>query len=174
MDGLIVCRPPAGLEPVNGLTDLGRRQARASAVDWVDGRGVGEAPPLIVSSDFSRTVETAEILRAVAGADPVRLDSRLRERDFGGFDGGPVSGYDQVWACDATDTTLDGVEPAATVLSRVLAMITELEAEDNRRDIVLVSHGDTSQITQAAFAGQPAHTHRALPPLANAEIRSLS
>ncbi|WP_157683762.1 histidine phosphatase family protein [Microlunatus soli] len=172
--GLIVCRAPAGLDPANGLTELGRRQARDSASSWAAHRAGDATPPVIISSDFSRTTETAEILREVTGAGPVRLDRRLRERDFGGFDGGPASAYDQVWARDAEDATAPGVEPTGAVRDRVLSMITDLEREHRGRAIVLVSHGDTSQITQAAFAGLPVHTHRTLPPLGNAELRALN
>lgn len=172
--GLIVCRAPAGLDPLNGLTDLGRRQARDSASAWVAGRGADATPLVIISSDFSRTSETAEILREVTSAEPVRLDPRLRERDFGDFDGGPAGAYDQVWARDAEDATAPSVEPATSVRERVLSLITDLEREYRGRDIVLVSHGDTSQITQAAFAGLPVHTHRNLPQLGNAEIRALN
>lgn len=129
---------------------------------------------MIISSDFSRTRETAEILRKITDADPVRLDVRLRERDFGDHDGGPVSGYDEVWAADADGRTDPGVESAAAVQARVLAAISDYERDYDGRDIVLVSHGDTAQITQATFAGLPAHSHRSLPPLANAEVRTLN
>jgi probable phosphoglycerate mutase len=172
VEGLIVCRPPAGLDPVNGLTQLGRAQARQHAQEWLAGRD--GAPPIIVSSDFSRTAETADILAHVVGSGRVVLDARLRERDFGPYDGGPATAYDEIWAFDATGDTAPGVEPTDAVQARVLQLVGELESTHAGLDIVLVSHGDTSQITQATFANLPTSEHRSLPHLGNAEIRALN
>lgn len=183
--GLIVCRPPAGLDPANGLTTTGRQQARDSATAWIAQRGAGSlraatgpaadtTAPVIISSDFSRARETAEILREVATAEPVGVDVRLRERDFGDFDGCPASAYQQIWAADAEGRTLAGVEPVGAVLARVASMIDDLEQAHAGRDIVLVSHGDTAQIAQAGFCDLAPSAHRSLPPLGNAEIRPLN
>lgn len=169
--GVIICRPDAGIAPANGLTDLGHQQARDSASRWAADQ---DSPPVIISSDFSRAEETAEELRSVTGAGPIRIDVRLRERDFGPYHGGPVSGYDEVWAADAAGTGLPGVEPVAAVLERTAELIKDLDREYQDQQIVLVSHGDTAQITIAAFAGLPPDQHRCLPGLGNAEIRPLT
>ncbi|WP_168207531.1 histidine phosphatase family protein [Microlunatus elymi] len=169
--GVIVCRPDAGIDPANGLTELGRQQARDAALLWTEDQ---DRPPVIISSDFTRALETAEELRTITGADPVIIDVRLRERDFGSYDGGPVSGYDEVWAADAAGTCIHGIESVADVLARTAELIKELDARYQDQQIVLVSHGDTAQITIAAFAGVRPDQHRSLPGLGNAEIRPLT
>lgn len=63
------------------LNDVGRREARESAELLRRMR-----PVAIVASDLKRAVETAAPLAAITGL-PVRYDARLRERDFGAWEG---------------------------------------------------------------------------------------
>jgi len=156
-----------------GLSELGRRQARAAA----DACGL-PADTLIFSSDFSRAWQTAEIAAARLGAAEATVAEELRERCFGALEGGPVAGYATVWRVDeASDEAgaggVEGVEPAAAVLDRATALVARLERRYAGRDILLVSHGDTLQILQAGFLGLDPARHRRLPPLATAEIREL-
>ena len=168
---VICCRPDEGIDPANGLTELGHQQARDSAKLWAESQ---DRPPVIISSDFSRAFETAEELRSVTGAQPMRIDVRLRERDFGPLHGCPVGAYDEVWAADAAGSVHPGVEPVAAVLARTAELIKELDRDYQDQQIVLVSHGDTAQITIAAFTGVLPDQHRSLPGLGNAEIRALT
>ena len=165
-----------------GLSDLGREQALAAA------RACGLPPDTVIcSSDFSRARQTAEIVRARLGAPPVVVAAALRERCFGGLEGTATANYAPVWAADeagAGDTAGDGtdadrgdadggVEPAAAVLDRVSALVTDLERRYAGRDILLVSHGDTLQILQAGFLRMDPAAHRRLPHLGIAQIRAL-
>jgi probable phosphoglycerate mutase len=152
-----------------GLSAAGRDQALASA------RGSGlPAGTVVCASDFARARETALIVAGYLGAGDVVTSAALRERYFGEFDGGPVSGYATVWAADAAGgPPAGGAEPAGAVLERVSALIAGLEARHAGRDILLVSHGDTLQILQAGFARADPSSHRSLPHLETAEIRPL-
>src|SRR4051794_16590664 len=68
------------------LSDLGERQARALG-DWMGGMDSQELPTLVVASSYLRAIQTAEITMAAAGLDvPLRIDERLREREFGVLD----------------------------------------------------------------------------------------
>ena len=59
-----------------------------------------------------------------------------------------------------------GVEPVAAVVDRTTALIVDLERRYSGRHILLVSHGDTLQILQAAFlAAESRQRHRRLPAL---------
>ena len=165
-----------------GLSELGRRQARAAA----DACGL-PADTLIFSSDFARAWQTAEIAAARLGAADATVAEELRERCFGALEGGPVARYATVWRVDeASDEAgvgqvedeagagrVEGVETAAAVLDRATALVARLERRYAGRDILLVSHGDTLQILQAGFLGLDPARHRRLPPLATAEIRAL-
>ncbi|QLH76333.1 histidine phosphatase family protein [Halosimplex rubrum] len=65
------------------LTETGREQARAVGSRLVDSHGVDR----LVVSDLKRTLETADVLRAVGvGADPERARA-WRERNFGELQG---------------------------------------------------------------------------------------
>ena len=154
-----------------GLTGLGRDQAAAAA------RGSGlPGSTVICCSDFARARQTAQIAVAGLGADPAVSVPALRERYFGDLDGGPVSGYDRVWAADAADAdrAVDGAEPAAAVLERMAAVVTRLEEQYAGAVILLVSHGDPLQILQAGLSGLGPARHREVPPLEVAEIRPLT
>lgn len=84
--GLIVSRFENGRRQEYGLHEIGRRQAEKT------GKGVASVVrdlqrTFIVASDFSRTAETAQIVRsALADAPPVYLQPLLRERNFGSFE----------------------------------------------------------------------------------------
>eukprot|EP00658_Telonema_sp_P-2_P071224 TRINITY_DN60526_c0_g1_i2.p1 TRINITY_DN60526_c0_g1~~TRINITY_DN60526_c0_g1_i2.p1 ORF type:complete len:102 (+),score=14.53 TRINITY_DN60526_c0_g1_i2:277-582(+) len=67
------------------------------------------------------------------------------------------------------------VEPLSSVWGRVSALVEDLEAiVVEPSTIVLVSHGDTLQITQTAFEDKPLSQHRSLTPLQQAEWRILN
>lgn len=70
-----------GWAPV-GLSDRGREEAARVAGALVERHAIDA----VVASDLARTVETAEPIAAAAGVE-VETDPRLRERDFGVFQG---------------------------------------------------------------------------------------
>jgi 2,3-bisphosphoglycerate-dependent phosphoglycerate mutase len=76
--------------PDNPLSPRGIAQAERLAR-----RLGGEGIALILSSDYSRAVQTAEHLRRATGA-PVRYDDLLQERNFGDIRGTPYAelGFD--------------------------------------------------------------------------------
>jgi probable phosphoglycerate mutase len=154
-----------------GLTGLGRDQAAAAA------RRCGlPASTVTCCSDFARARQTAQIAVAGLGAAPAVIMPALRERYFGDLDGGPVSGYERVWAADAVDGTrsVDGAESAAAVLARMTALVARLEEQYPGAVILLVSHGDPLQILQAGLSGLGPARHREVPHLEVAEIRPLT
>ena len=108
-------------------------------------------------------------------AAEVNLATTLRERCFGDCEGSATDNYARVWAADETDSGQvgRGVEPVAAVLDRTTALIVDLERRYSGRHILLVSHGDTLQILQAAFLRMSPTKHRSLPGLETAEIRRL-
>ena len=136
---------------------------------------MGERPVAILSSDFSRTFETAKLVAAAVDAD-VEAEPALRERDFGDFELGPNTAYDQVWARDAVDATHtdNQVEAAAAVLERAAGAVRRVEESAREgHAVLLVSHGDCLQILQTAFAGVGVSAHRSLPHLETCELRRL-
>ena len=170
--GVIVSRIDSGARIEYGLHATGQEQASAAGEAFRD--IVGERPVAVLSSDFSRTFQTAKIVAAAVGADVV-AEPALRERDFGDFELGPNTAYDKVWARDAVDAkhTAWGVEAASAVLSRAAGAVKHVETKREGHAVLLVSHGDCLQILQTAFAGVDVSAHRSLPHLETCELRRL-
>ena len=160
VEGIIVSDPSVGTA-MYGLSERGRQQVARSAAEL----GALDADPVIVASDFKRTVETAEIIRSVLAVDSVRLDPRLRERFFGRWDGASHSCYSVAWKKDAIDPyrLVDGVESADAVRRRMVSAVLAQEAEFSGRNVVLVSHGDPLRLLQTAFEGLDTALNRTLP-----------
>jgi broad specificity phosphatase PhoE len=72
-------------DPDVPLTDTGRSQAEALGT-WLAEQPEDQRPTAALSSPFTRAMTTAELATADLGIR-VRTDERLRERDFGTFDG---------------------------------------------------------------------------------------
>jgi len=169
--GIIVSDPENGCEQY-GLSELGRIQVEQNMrADQLLGKTT-----IIISSDFKRARESADIAYSVLSCDtPVCLESRLRERYFGEFELSADSGYSEIWLQDAADPEggFKGVESVNQVMARVSSVVTELEDQYTDETILLVSHGDALQILQTAFSRQDASSHRQLEHLQTAEIRQL-
>ncbi len=167
--GKIVSDPAVGTQGF-GLSPLGRSQAAASA------RALsGRLPTVVVSSDFLRARETAEIAARVFGVDEPSLCRELRERYFGAWDGQSSDHYERVWKLDAMDAdqTEDGVESVNAVRERLAALVSRLETAHVDQSILLVAHGDPLQIMQTLFENVPGTAHRRIPHLHVADIRPL-
>ncbi|MQA33621.1 histidine phosphatase family protein [Modestobacter roseus] len=79
-------------DPDVRLSGTGEQQADALGA-WLAGLPADERPTAVLSSPFARALGTAERAVAAAGLQlPIRHDERLRERDFGVFDGMTRSG----------------------------------------------------------------------------------
>lgn len=165
---LIVSTPARGL-PAFGLSHQGEAQLEALLADWR-----WPTPTRILHSDFLRTTETAARVAAHFGL-MLQPEPRLRERDFGDFEGGPDSRYPDVWALDAHDPEHreHGVESVASVAARMQGVIASLEQSLRQETVLLVSHGDPLQILLTALAGRPLGEHRARDALLPASITLL-
>ena len=106
---------------------------------------------------------------------PLRFETRLRERDFGMFNMTNSSNYHRVWEEDMKDSshTSYDCESVSSVFTRTSDLIQELDQEYKEKVIVLVSHGDTLQITLTTYAHLEPKEHRQLPGLGNCDIVEL-
>jgi len=76
------------------LSALGEEQARALG-QWFAEQLVTDRPDVLFASPYLRAQETARLFRAAGGADgdePICIDERLREKEFGILDGLTTSG----------------------------------------------------------------------------------
>lgn len=159
--GLIVSDPAKGVEGY-GLSAQGYHQLESVLADWH-----WPTPTLAVHSDFLRTAQTARRVGEHFGI-ACRVDTGLRERYFGAWDGGSDRHYAAVWARDAvapgemaaSHVGKQGVETVAQVAGRMRGVLASLDARLNGEVVLVVSHGDPLQILLTALAGRPLSAHR--------------
>lgn len=136
--GIIACDESSITE--YGLTEVGRQQAANVAQKF---RPLAEGVPVIISSDYLRARQTADIFAAEFGAQVV-ADKRLRERNFGDLHGADFVNFKKVWNVtdDMPDATPYNAESTRALVNRVQAVIDAAEETYSGKTIVLVSHGD--------------------------------
>jgi len=163
---IIVSLPQNGVAGF-GLTPKGATQVVTSC------RQNNLIAPIIISSDFKRTRESAELAAHHYNTTYV-LNHLLRERGFGAFELLSNSNYHAVWQHDMLGNELSGVETTASVAQRCNELITHLEQKYSGKDVLLVSHGDTLQIMQTIFKDMPPAKHRELAHFHPGELRRLT
>jgi broad specificity phosphatase PhoE len=132
------------------LNETGKTQARVIARNLVD-TGVDK----IITSPATRAQETASQVAAtlsVNGSNKIipAVDARLREIDFGEFEGLTRSDMEssgilslfQGWITGHSLQSLKGVEPLAAAKARAYAVFQELSS-DLSDTILVVTHGTT-------------------------------
>ncbi len=126
-----------------GLTDLGKQQAAAAGEQLrleLARIGKAAADVRLVVSPIRRAQETAAAIAAALGLaeGQVATDERLREMEFGSYEGQPYDSYHRsVGAAPSSD-----VETPEAMGRRMRAAATELNSRATGTVYVLVSHGD--------------------------------
>lgn len=130
------------------LTERGRRQAEAVARELAKVRF-----DKVVSSDLSRTRDTAEVIARSQGV-PVEIVPELREIDVGDRTG---KAFDETaglpeWRDDAF-VAWPGGETLDQVLARAKGAIDRLARENPGKTICVVGHGGINRILLSDFLG---------------------
>lgn len=172
-EGIIISDPKKGISGY-GLSTTGKEEVLRASKEAKETNTL-DSSVVIWSSDFARARETAEIVANTLEAKAPTLTSQLRERFFGEWDGKENSNYEKIWSDDEQDSNhrVSGVESVSDVLDRATALVEKLERTYADKTILLVSHGDTLQILQTAFAHTEPSAHREINHMHTAEIRSL-
>ncbi|SFK51891.1 histidine phosphatase family protein [Geodermatophilus ruber] len=135
-------------DPDVPLSDTGRHQAEALGA-WLRELPAAQRPTALLSSPFTRAADTAQIAVQVSGLDlPVRFDERLRERDFGAFDGMTRPGIRAEYPQEAKRRDLlgkfyyrpPGGESWADAALRVRSVLTTAELRHAGERLMVVSH----------------------------------
>lgn len=125
--------------PEFGLTETGRGQIAQAAVSVAS-----DEVDLFFASPLRRTRETVEILSEACPV-PVVFDERIRETDFGIWNGGSV---DDFWArYPDPSMRIDGnaeerLEGFRDMRRRLAAFFSDILPEHDGKRIGIVSHGD--------------------------------
>jgi len=170
-NGLIISQPENALYDY-GLTAKGADQVMKAALNTRLNRKT-----IIVSSDYKRALETAEIMHSVIDSQQeIIISKHLRERDFGNFELSSHDNYQQVWQHDLgkPDDSTNNVESVVNTLARSHQLLDELDEKFSDEQILLVGHGDVLQILLTHHHNINPRFHRSLSSIANADIRSLS
>ncbi len=131
-------------DPDVPLSDTGRAQAEALG-KWLAGLPEDERPTAVLSSPFNRALTTAQLATGELGIR-IRTDERLRERDFGAFDGMTGAGIREQFPDEAKRRDLlgkfyyrpPGGESWADVALRIRSVLaTEGLRYDNERLVVV-------------------------------------
>jgi isoleucyl-tRNA synthetase len=124
------------------LTKKGKGQVEKSAKEFIK-QLKGKKIDLIVTSDFARAHETAEIAAKVLGYDSkIVIDKRLREIDCGIFNDKPIADYHAYFA--SLEEKFVKVAPKGESLNDVKKRMTEfvydIDKKYEGKNIVIVSH----------------------------------
>ncbi|GAA1931629.1 phosphatase PhoE [Microbacterium aoyamense] len=142
------------------LNDTGRGQARDAAAALRD--ELGDAAPVVVSSDLSRARETAEIIAEQLGVPLGTAYPELRERAYGDAEGLGTEEFHARWG-DWHSAEVPNAEPWAGLRTRAIGGMRRV-VRDVRRSatpaasVIVVTHGALiREVIRHATAG-------ALPP----------
>ncbi|MBR6950717.1 MAG: histidine phosphatase family protein [Oscillospiraceae bacterium] len=135
----------AGVTDV-ALTEDGRRQARAAAEELIrSGVHIDE----IWSSPLTRAMDTAEIISRATGI-PWRIDRRLKEQDFGCWEG--QSSREEGFLSEKQQFArrCGGGESMLHVAQRVYNLLDALREEPDRTRL-LVAHNGIARVVYTYF-----------------------
>ncbi len=121
----------------NPLTGLGREMIMVS-VEQLSKKHID----LIFSSDVLRTKQTAQIVSEKLSL-PIIFDARLREMDFGYFNGKPVSELDDYFKQESEriKSIIPGGENYEQISDRIFNFLEEMNIKYTNKNILIITHG---------------------------------
>ena len=133
-------------DPDVPLSDTGRSQAEALG-RWLAALPEDERPTAVLSSPFLRALTTAQLATEHLGVR-VRTDERLRERDFGAFDGMTGAGIREQYPDEAGRRDLlgkfyyrpPGGESWADVALRIRSLLATESLRHDCDRLLVVAH----------------------------------
>lgn len=121
------------------LTDIGREQANLTGKHLI-----GKKVDKIYTSDLSRAKETAEIIAKHINMN-ITIDSRLRERSCGIFDGKPIADAltHPLWEgfISKPHVNVEGGETIGQIYTRAKNFLDFISYNHKDENIILVTHG---------------------------------
>jgi broad specificity phosphatase PhoE len=133
------------------LSDLGHRQAEAAG-HWFAALPENERPEVLLASPYTRARQTAEAICKAGGlcggAKPTIIDERLREREFGIFDGLTTRGIRAQYPTEAAHRSKmgkfyhrpPGGESWADVILRLRSVLNTINLHYADRRVLVVCH----------------------------------
>ncbi len=135
------------------LTARGREQIKAVA-DTIASDGRIDA---ILSSPLLRAKETAAIIAGRNDISEVLYDVRLRETDFGQWEGQSIQKFFEKYPTPDTRIETDGADGVESFISqrdRCAEFLADMKEHYPGKKVVLVSHGDTLEQLHGLIMGE--------------------
>lgn len=127
------------------LTNAGIAQARETAE-----RIAHEKIDLIISSPMKRALQTAQILNRERRI-PLLTDRRLREQNYGRFEGGPRDDPEFLANKRKFAFAYPGGESHMQVAARVYSFLEEARARYQGKTLLIVCHGGICRVIESYF-----------------------
>lgn len=163
-----------------GLTDVRKSQAKHAGErlkELLASEPDVASRTFIVTSDFKRARETAEIIHSeLAVRARLETDCALRERNMGYLDMKSADSSHKLWARDIQDPTQTdyGNESVLDVIGRTTGALRRHCGEHNGAIVLMVTHGDPALILRGAFLGvAPENIRNQVPYFENCDIVEL-
>ena len=143
------------------LSELGERQAEALG-RWIAEQPEDERPTVVWSSPYVRALQTADIALKAAGMDlPRVVDERLREREFGAWDGLTRRGITAEFPEESERRTQlgkfyhrpPGGESWTDVLQRLRSALDDVRTDGQGERVMLVAHQVVVLLTRYVLEG---------------------
>ena len=129
------------------LTELGHQQAEELGQAILEqGIQIDE----ILYSPLIRAKETARHVSEVTGI-PMREEMRLKEQNFGKYEGTPRNGEEFQKAKQQFITRYDGGESMLHLAQRIYNLLDEIKEESDHKTYILVAHNGISRVIQSYF-----------------------
>ena len=127
----------SGVDPDNHVTEKGRESVLNRAKELKS-----QNFDLIISSNILRAKETAEIVSEEIGVNII-FDERLREKEFGDYDGKPLTEYASAYqqVREKFEKVCPGGESRNDIKKRLGEFIYEIDSKYKDKKILIVSHG---------------------------------
>ena len=143
------------------LSDLGRRQAQALG-RWIADQPADEQPTVVWTSPYVRAQQTADLALEAAGLElPRVVDERLREREFGAWDGLTRRGITAAFPEESERRTQlgkfyhrpPGGESWTDVLQRLRAALDDIRTDAQGERVMVVAHQVVVLLTRYVLEG---------------------
>lgn len=132
------------------LTEKGREQARVTALKIQTEINEGRMHiDSILASPLSRAYDTAQEISNIIHI-PVKVEERLREQNFGKWEGTPRDGKDFALAKENFVDSYGNGESMMRMAQRIYNLLDDLK-KDHKHTYLLVAHNGIARIVQSYF-----------------------
>lgn len=132
------------------LTEKGREQARVTALKIQTEINEGRMHiDSILASPLSRAYDTAQEISNIIHI-PVKVEERLREQNFGKWEGTPRDGKDFALAKENFVDSYGNRESMMRMAQRIYNLLDDLK-KDHKHTYLLVAHNGIARIVQSYF-----------------------